>query len=477
MILLRRLLALLILLFVLPAIVQAQKVWSLEDCINYALTNNIQIKQQRLSLKLQEYTLLQSKTQFLPSLNGNVYHGYNFGKTVDRYTNSFAEARVQSDNFSISSQMTLFNGFTLLNTLSKNKLLIQSGKYDVEKMQNDICLNLASGYLNILFNQELLANAEGQLAITQQQVGRTKTLVEVGTLAKGNLLNIEAQAAAEELQKVTAENQLKLSYLILAQILDFRSADSFDIVRPSFAVPDKPVIASSPNVVYALALETQPQVKSAEILIETAEKDLAIARGNASPSITFQGSWSTGYSGASQEVSGYTYGGLQEVGYVLPDTSMKVVSPIFSPSFNKITFENQINDNQNKSLGFFLTIPIFNGLQQRTNISRAKIGIENARLNLEQTKNTLNQDIQRSHADAIASINKYKAAKKSVDAMEEAFFYMQQKFDVGMVNSVDYNEAKKNLSKSQSDMLQAKYEYVFKKTILDFYMGKPIVLN
>ena len=475
MILLRRLLIPVFFLLFLANAAIAQKVWSLKDCINYALTNNIQIKQQKLSLRLQEYSLLQSKVQFAPNFSGNVFHGYNFGKTVDRYTNNFADSRVQSDNFSLNANMTLFNGFTMLNNLSKNKLLIESGQFDVEKMQNDICLNIASGYLNILFNQELKANAQFQLDITSQQVERTKKMVDVGTLAKGNLLNIEAQAASEELQLVNAKNQLDLSYLILTQILDLRSPDSFDIIKPSFQVPEKPEVGTTPNYVYSMALESQPQIKSAEIKVLTAEKDLAITRGYAAPTIAFQGSWSTGFSGAGEVQSGQI-NMMQQVGYLASDTSMKVVAPTTIPLFEKSAFDYQIKNNQNKSIGFYLSIPILSGFQTRTNISKAKIGIENARLNLESTKNQLSQDIQRAYADAIAAINKYQAAKKSVDAMKEAFFYMQQKFDVGMVNSVDYNEAKKNLSKAQSDMLQAKYEYVFKRTILDFYMGKTIDL-
>lgn len=425
---------------------------------------------------MQEFTLLQSKAQFAPDLSGNIYHGYNFGKTIDRYTNEFAESRVQSDNFSLNASLTLFNGFSLLNNLAKNKLLIESGKYDVEKMQNDICLNIASGYLNILFNQELLANAQNQLDITSQQVSRTKKLVDVGTLAKGNLLTIEAQAAAEEFQVVNAKNQLELSYLILTQILDLRSPDSFDIEKPGFVVPENPQIATTPSLVFSTALETQPQIKSAEVRVLSAEKDLAITRGYASPSLRFQGSWNTGYSGLSTQITGYTYGGLQPVGFVQSDTSMKVVTPVYTPTYQDISFNDQFLDNQNKSLGFYLSIPIFSGLQTRTNISKAKIGIENARLSLELTKNQLNQDIQRSYSDAVAAINKYNSAKKAKEAMAEAFYYMQQKFDVGVVNSVDFNEAKKNLSKAESEMLQAKYEYVFKRTILDFYMGKPIDL-
>ncbi|MHC1708457.1 MAG: TolC family protein [Bacteroidales bacterium] len=454
----------------------AQKSWTLQDCIEYALANNIQIKQQKLNLQLANDNLFQSKAAMLPTINGNFSHGYNYGKSIDRFTNTFATQRVQFDNFYASGQLTLFNGFQLLNTVAKNRINLKAGQYDVEKIQNDISLNLASAYLNILYNQEYLAIADDQLGLTRLQVDRVSKLVDAGTVAKSNLLNIEAQAANEELQLVNAQNSLDMAYLTLVQILDLKTRVGFDILRPQIEVPAQLPILEKPQEIYSVAQSIQPQIKSAELKVESSVKDLSIARGYSSPTLTLSGSYGTGYSEASQR---YVKTGMDTIpiGFTLQNPQQLVYTLSEGYYLEKIPFEDQINDNINKSLGFYLNIPLFNGLQTRTAIKRAKIGIENARLNLETEKNILFNDVQRSYADALAAIKKYQAAKKSVEAMKEAYFYTEQKFNVGVANSVDFNESKKNLAKSESDLLNAKYEYVFKRTVLDFYLGRPLEIK
>ena len=470
---------LLVINFIFPAQTFSQKLWTLEDCIKYALENNIQIKQQRLSLEMQKDAVLQSKAALLPNVNASASHGYNYGKSIDRFTNTFASQKVQFDNFYLSGNLTVFNGFQLLNTLAKNKLELQAGKYDVEKIQNDISLNLASAYLNILFNQELYSIAQEQKSITSQQVARTKKLVDAGTMAKGNLLSLEAQLASEELQEVSMKNNLELSILQLVQMLDLSPEEKFEIVRPNFVVPESINLETGPGAIVKLAMMTQPQIKSAELKVLSSLKDLNIARGAYAPTITLQGSYGTGFSGASERLKGLKVMGFDTIGYTaqLPPLPVVSVIPSYIYEYEKIPFNDQINNNVNKSIGLYLSIPLFNGLQVRTANSRAKIAIENARLNLVLQQNTLTKDIHSSFADAMAAIQKYNAAKKSVEAMRENFGYTEQKFNVGMLNFVDFNEAKKNLAKSESELLQAKFEFVFKKTVLDFYMGRPINLN
>ncbi len=455
----------------------AQKKWSLQDCINHALNNNIQIRQQRLNLDLASDNLLQSRLALFPSVNGNASHAYNYGRTVDRFTNNFATTEVQSNNFYIQGQLTVFNGFQMLHTIARNRLNLMAGKYDVEKMQNDISLNLASAYLNILYNQEAVSNASGQYDLTVEQVTRIRKLVEAGSLAKSNLLNIEAQAATEELSLVNARNNLEIAYLTLVQILDMKTTEGFDIARPALNVPDQLQLIEQPAQIFAIAQGIQPEVKSAELKVESALRDLYIARGSTSPVLTLAGSYGTGYSGASQRLKGYSIGGLDTIGYTAATPAIPVVAPSLITEFEKIPFHDQINDNLNKSFGFYLSIPIFNAFQSRTAISRAKIGIAQASYSLDITRNQLYQDVQRAWADAQASVKQYHAAKKSLDAMHEAYFYTQQRFEIGSANSVEFSEAKKNLAKAESDVLTAKYEYVFRKTVLDFYMGKPINLE
>jgi len=461
------------------AFANAQKIWTLQNCIDYALANNIQVKQQMLSEQLAKITLFQSKTGLLPSLNAAASHAYNYGKTIDMYTNNFATAKVQSDNFYLSSSVTLFSGFQLLNTVKQNRIDLQASQYDLEKMMNDISLNIATAYLQILYDIEILNIAESQLDITNQQVIRTEKLVEAGTVAKGNLLTLEAQAATEDLTVVTAQNNLDLAYLTLTQMLDITTTDSFDIDVPKLVIPADSSLLTKPSAVYAIAMGVQPDIKSAELKVKSAEIGLSIAHGMRSPTISLRGSYGTGFSGASKQLipGSQQLSGLDTIGYTSEIIPAYVVSPHFSYQTETIPFGDQIKDNVNKSISFSLNVPIFNGWQTNATISKAKIAIQSAEYTLQTTKNTLYKSIQQAYADAVAALNKYKSSQKSVAALKEAYKYSEQKFNVGLVNTTDYNDAKNKLAEAESNLLQAKYEYVFRLKILDFYMGKPIELK
>lgn len=452
------------------------KLWTLEDCIQQAWTNNIQIRQQQLSTQLSKFQYDQSIAAMVPSVNGTATHVYNYGQTLDMYTNQFASTEVQSNNFAASSNVVLFSGLQLLNTMRQKKLDFLASKYDFEQMKNDIALTIATQYLQVLYNQEMLEVAQGQLNITNQQVDRTRKLVEAGTVARGTLLTLEAQQAGEELNLVSAQNQLDLSRLTLAQMLDLPSAQGFDIVKPLVMTPDASALLSTPGEIYQKAVNVQPGIKSAEVKVQSANRGLDIAYGALSPSLTLNASWGTGYSGASKEISGMTLGDPMEIGWV-GSTYDIVYGPTMNYTYRTKSFGDQIRDNENKSVGLYLNIPIFNRWQVQTGIRSAKVQMKMAELNLQNTQNNLNKTIQQAHADAIAALNRYRAAEKSVAAYEEAFKYTQQKYDVGLVNSIDFNDAKNKLAKSRSDLLQAKYEYVFRVKVLDFYQGKPLNLN
>lgn len=469
------------LLFLLSGLVfvfaQDNKAWTLEECIQYAMEHNIQIKQQVLSVELSEQNVLESKAALLPSINGNASHGYNWGRTIDRFTNTFATERVQFNNFYLSSGVSVFNGFRMLNTIKKNQLEMMASRYDVDKMRDDIGLSLATAYLGILFSEEQLTNIRGQVDITRQQVARTRQLVDAGTLARGALLTIEAQYATEEKQLIDAENLVDINYLTLTQMLDLPSRQGFSIVHPELKMPERTALLEQADDIYHYALEHQPSIQSASLRLESADKDLSIARGFQAPSLAVQASWGTGYSGASQQLKDVTINGMDTIGYTLEATPVPVAMPAFSYTYEKIPFKDQIDQNNNTSLGLYLSIPIFNGFQARTTINRAKLGVLNAEYTLELEKNKLYKDIQQSYADAVAAMKRYAAAQKSLNALQESYAYTEQKFNVGMVNTVEYNDAKNKLAQSESEVLQSKYEYIFRKTILDYYLGKPISLN
>lgn len=449
------------------------KAWTLQECIEYALKNNIQVKQNELNAELSRQNYVQSQATILPTLNGNVSHNYNFGRTIDPFTNQFATDRVLSQNFSLSSSVTIFSGLQQYNTIKENQFNYMASKYDVDKMKNDISMSVATAYLQVLFSEELVGITQGQVDITTGQVDRTKKLVDAGSLARGSLLDIQAQLATEQLNLANAQNQLDLAYLTLAQLLELPSAEGFTIVKPDLNIPVDGVIASNPGQIYSSALTLMPEIKSAEFRMKGSEKSLSIARGGISPRVVFSGSIGTGYSGASQQLVGSpTFSGYDTTG--LTSGGDFVLTPAYTTQFQTTSFSDQVNDNFNQSFGVFVTIPIFNGLQTKTSISRARISLRNSEYSLELARNQLQKNIQQAYADANAALKKYAATQKASEATEESFKYTQHRYDEGMVNTVDYNIAKNNLTRSRSDLLQAKYDFVFKSKVLDFYQGKPL---
>lgn len=432
---------------------KAQEVWTLEKCVEYALTNNIQVKQQLLQVKNEQALLQQDKLSLLPSLNGGASHGYNFGQTVDRYTNQFATNRVQSDNFYLGSTVTLFEGFQKINQIKQRKVDLEATRFDTDKFMDDISLNIATGYLQILFYNELAKTAENQLNATELQAKRLKTLVDAGAVAQGDYFTIEAQRALENSQVVSAHNDLDIAYLTLSQMLDLPTAEGFKIEFPDLEMNLQPTLAISAEQIYNFALETQPNIKSAESRVKSSEIGLSMAQGSQSPSLALQGSLGTGFSGANK---------------IIDSTSF---------SYKTKPFADQVKDNFNRSISLNLNVPIFNGWATRTSISRAKINVENQKYNLELSKLQLRKTIQQAYADANAALNNYKASSTGVNAARESFRYAEQKFNVGTMNSVDYNNSKKDFEKAESDQLRAKYEFIFKSTVLDFYMGKPLSLK
>jgi outer membrane protein len=462
----------------LPASLLAQEVsgpFSLEDCINYAIDHNIDIKKQLLGVESVEADLLQSKLNMLPNLNAGGNHIYNWGQTVDRYTNTFATNRVQSNNFYLSSDFTIFSGLRKFNTMKQTQLELQASQYDLDYLIDDISVIIAGYYLDILFNEELFQVAEEQLNVTEQQVNRMKKMVEAGTMAKGDLLNIQAQAATEELQLVNAENNTKLSYLNLMQLIDYPVSEEFIIEKPELRAIEAPSITIRSDDIYDIAVQNRPEIKSAELRVQSAEKSISLARSYISPTLAVTGTWATGYSGAQQE-------GLNPVSEIIPFGFTESGENVFVESesfeeFQTVPWDQQIKDNNNRSVGLTFQIPIYNGWQVRTAINKAKIAREEATYNLQQTKLELNKEIQQAYLDAVAALNNYNAAEKKVEAQREAFKYAEQRFDVGLMNTVEYNETKKELTKAESELLQAKYNYIFTTTVLDFYMGRPLSIE
>lgn len=425
---------------------KAQELWSLQQCIEYALDNNIQLKQQELNVKITENQLIRAKHGVYPNLNASANHNYSFGRSTNYITNQKERSDIQSSSMSISTQVTLFNGFQLTNSKRQEALNLQASLSDVEGLKNNISLNIAAAYLQILFSEEIVESSRMQLELSTMQVERTRMLVDAGSLPEGNLMEMEAQRASDELQLVNAQNQLDLAYLTLTQLLDIRDTENFAVQKPQIESLGQEPIANQTQNIFDQAQLTLPQIQGARIRVQSAEKGVQIARGAQSPRLSLGANYGTGAQ------------------HLLRS----------NPLLSEDPFLDQIKDNANTGIGLNLSIPIFNGSQVRTSISNARINLENTRLSLENEKNYLFKEIQQAQADAMAAFKKYIATEKNLNALQEAFRYTEQRFSLGLANSLDYTTSKTRLAKVQAELVSAKYEYIFKVKILDFYKGIPL---
>lgn len=423
-----------------------QKLWSLEDCIRYAIDHNIQIKQQTIQTRVQKNTFEQSKLNLLPVINGQVSHDYSFGRALDQNTYTFYNQTVMQDYFYLGGRTTVFNGLQNYNTIQRNKYDLLAGEQDLLRIRDNVSLSVALAYLQILLNKELVNATENQLNITLQQIEKTRKLVDAGSAARGSLLQIEAQAAQEEVSLVNMRNQLEISYLNLTQLLELESPAGFEILVPEITVDQNSVVTGSIDEVFTLAAQTRPEILSSELKLTASEYDLKIAKGARSPSFSLSHTFGTRYS------------------YIKDMPGLQ-------------SFEDQLKNNKNFGVGISMSLPILNGWQINRNISNSKLAVENSQYSLEGTRKQLYKDIQQAYTDAVAALKKYNASLKAVSSSEESFRYTEQKFNVGMITPVDYNAAKTQLLNAQSENSQAKYEFIFKIKVLDFYKGLPLNLN
>jgi len=436
-----------------------QKVWTLDECINYAIDNNIQIKRQNLQTEFQKNALDLSKMRLLPTLNASASENFSWGRSLDQTTYQYTEnQRVMSNSFNLGGSMNLFDGLQNINTIKKYEYELLAGQQDLQLIKENISLTVALNYLQILLNKELVSAIGEQLQITLQQIEKSRRLVEAGSVARGNLLQIEAQAAQEELQLINLKNQLNLAYLDITQLLELRTPDGFEIAVPQISVDTNAVIGETIEDIFLIASGLRPSVRGSELRLAASEYDLKIARGARSPRLTMNHSLASSYSDVRQRIAG-----------IDPNTGKHV--------YGDYPFINQVKDNRNWALGFTLSVPILNGWQINKNIANSRLSIESNNYALDEAKKQLYKNIQQAYADASAALKKFAASQKAVTAMEESFRYSEQRFEVGLITPVDYNTSKNQLLKAQSDLLQAKYEYVFKTKVLDFYRGVPLSLK
>jgi len=448
-------------------------VWDLKRAIDYAIEKNIQVKINDLQVVNAENSLTQSWSAIAPTVNGSANHVYNIGRRIDPFTNTFANSSVRSNNFNLNANLNLFSGLTTLYTIQQNRANVLASQFDNEKLRNDVAVNVATAFLQVLFAQEQLRNAQNQLDVTTQQVSRNQLLFDAGTLAKGALLDLQAQQANEELNVIVAQNTYDLALLSLVQLLNLPAEETkgFTVVGPVIDDKIEVLTDSVPNDIYQDAAGSRPEIKAADFRIKTSRYALSVARGSYYPSISFFGSVGTGFSQLQRDVTGYT-SSVQQI--AVTQAGEPVFTVIQTPITSPTTFGNQLNNNFNRAFGFNMNIPIFNSLQARNSVWRAKVNLETAKLNMEQTELTLRRGIEQAYYDARAAYKKYMASQKSLESAKLAFQFSTDRFDAGMLNSVDYSTAKTRVTLAESNLLQAKYDYLFKSKLLNFYRGKPL---
>lgn len=452
------------------------KQWTLQECVNLALENNLRVRRSLYNVQSSNIGLTQAKMAFLPTLNAGGSYGLNFGRALNPVTNAFINRDNNTLNGQVNASLALFNGLRIQNTFRQNQRDLEASNEDLTKAKNDVIINVVTLYTNVIFNRELYDNATYQLRSSEQQLQRIKRQVEAGSLPKANELNQEALVATNEVNQVNQENSLALSLLQLKQALQLPAATPLDVVIPELEAEDM-VLQQSSEEIYQIAQNTMPEVRAAVLRMESAAFALKANKGNLFPRVAINGSAASNYSSASDVQRRSPDGGftLQQIG-VVQSTNEPVVTAIPTTAVIAEGYgrQDQLKDNLFKTANLSLTIPLFNGFQARSSVQRAAINNELARLSLTETENTLRQTIESAYNDAVAASKTYTSSLKQVKAQEEAYRINKQRYESGAINFVEYQVSENDLFRAKSDLTRAKYNFIFRKKILDFYQGNPI---
>ncbi|WP_237144339.1 TolC family protein [Pontibacter pamirensis] len=452
-------------------------VWSLEEAVSYARANNLQVRRSLLNRELAKTDLNQSKFGRLPSLNGGSSYNFNFGTYVDPTTSELRSEESRTNNWQLNASVPLFAGFQQVNTIKQNEIELRASEQDVLSAQNDITLQIINSYLNILFADELIKISQQTKDLTQQQLDRTRILFKAGSVAENAVLDLESQFAADDLELINAQNQRDFSRLTLMQVLNLSTSDDFQIVVPEIPEPDQDPVLINGQQVYEVALQTLPAIQGADLRVLSAAKGLEVARGAYYPRLSMFAGYNTFYSSA-RDFRFPEEGALRPTPIGFTDSEGTNPFIIYTPAttFRRETYAyfDQLQDGVGKNFGFSLQVPIFNGLQVRSNVQRAKLQQQDAQLNADIARNNLRQTIEQAYVDALAAQRRYTSAKEQLRAAEKNYSNAQLRLNSGVINTVDFNIIANNYRAAQSNLLQAKYEYTFKLKVLDFYQGEDI---
>lgn len=439
---------------------QAQdKKWSLQECVDYALENNISIKQQELNSELVAENVLTARGNYYPSLFGSATQNWNFGSYIGQ-TGLRISRDTRGNSFGLNSGVNLYNGNRNKNILAQAKKDLESAGYDLEENKNTIMLFIVNSYLNVLLNKESLKIAQDQIVISENQVVLAKGLVESGSKAKAVLLEAEATLATNNQQLTSVQNTLDLSLLSLAQLLQI-SHKGFDIEDVLLNMTSEALQYKNTDDIFEKAVSILPEIKSAELALESSELDVKIAKGAYQPTLSFGAGLGTSYQ--------HSRGQADERPIIDPDDPTNI---ILIPN----GFGEQLKNNLGYNLGFNLSIPIFNRFQTKSNVNRAIINQKRTELQLLDRELKLRESIEKAYADAKAALDQFTSSEISLKAQEELFKNAQESYNSGVMTSFDFDQVRNRLVNAQSTMINAKYNFVFRTKLLEYYYGIPIVM-
>ncbi len=432
------------LMILLSANAYSQEKWDLERCIRHAIENNLNIKQQEASKEQSEVELNTAKWSRLPDLNGSASHSFNFGRSIQA-DNTYQSLNTQNTAFSLNTSIPLFTGLKITNNIALAKLNLQAATEDLNKAKEDISIQVASAYLQVLFNDELAQVAHIQVELSKEMLAQKEAYFRTGKASEAEWLEAKSRVAQDQLSAVQADNNYKLALLDLSQLLELPSPDNFSIVSPTAEMEEYMSSITSPTDIYNQAILFKPSIKAAQYRLEGAAKSVKIAKSAYFPQLSFGAGLSTNY---------YKVAGIKN-----------------------LVFGSQLRDNFSQYFGFQLSVPIFNRLGTRNQVRSARIQQNTLNWQLEDSKKALYKEIQQAYYNALGAESRYQSSLTADEAAKASFNLMKEKYAEGKANATEYNESRTSWMKAISERLQAKYDYIFRTKILDFYKGIPLTLK
>lgn len=427
--------------------IQAQQTWTIEQCINYAIENSINVRQRIIARQNDEITLSTAKNSRLPNLNASVGENFNIGRAQNR-EGVYQDRTMSNTSMGISTSVPIFTGMRITNDIEAKKFSLAASVEETEQAKNDVAINVAGFFLQVLFNKEMVGVAEEQVLLTARQVEKTEQLMKGGRASQADLYEAKALLAKDEATLTQTKSTLQLSLVDLAQLMELTDVSAFNVVAPQIdALEGDQYSMLDVNDIYRTARVLRPAIKAAELRVESGLRQVKVARAGYLPTLNLNAGVNSGY------YYDYTSG------------------------VNNLSFGDQLDKNRSSTIGLSLSIPIFNRFAVRNSVRQARLQVSNQQLSLELSHKQLLKEIQQAYYNSVTSRDKFIASQKSIEASAIAMQYAEEKYAAGRGTIFEFNDSKTRLIKSKSDLAQTRYEYIFRTKILDFYTGKPITLE